>query len=66
MFDEAEIEYQIIDLSQDAQAMEMVKGMGYVSAPVVIAGDSHWSGFRHDKVLNAISQYRMARVHEAA
>ena len=66
MLDEAKVEYEIIDLSQNAEAMEMVKNMGYVSAPVVIAGKSHWSGFRHGLLINAIAEYRLSKVHEAA
>lgn len=49
-----EIPYQEIDLSLDEAAMELVKSLGYVAAPVVIAGDDHWSGFRPDR-LNALS-----------
>lgn len=44
------IEYREVDLSLDTEAMEMVRGMGYTAAPVVIAGDEHWSGFRPDKL----------------
>jgi len=66
MLDEAQVEYQLTDLTEDVKAMEMVKELGYVSAPVVITNSSHWSGFRHDKMLNLISQYRLAKVHEAA
>jgi glutaredoxin-like protein NrdH len=66
MLDEAQVEYQLTDLTEDAKAMEMVKELGYVSAPVVITNSSHWSGFRHDKMLNLISLYRLAKVHEAA
>lgn len=44
------IEYQEVDLSQDEQAMEFVKGLGYNAAPVVVAGDEHWSGFRPDRL----------------
>lgn len=43
-----EIEFEVIDLSTDGKAMEYVKSLGYQAAPVVIAGDSHWSGFRPD------------------
>lgn len=49
-----EIPYQEIDLSLDEAAMELVKSLGYVAAPVVVAGDDHWSGFRPDR-LNALS-----------
>jgi len=30
--------------------MEIVKTMGYTAAPIVVAGDSHWSGFRIDRL----------------
>ncbi len=32
----------------------MVRGLGYLQAPVVIAGDEHWSGFRPDQI-NALA-----------
>lgn len=44
------IEYNIIDISEDAAALEQVKALGYLQAPVVIAEDEHWSGFRPDKI----------------
>lgn len=40
------IEYSVVDVTQDAEALAMIKGMGYGSAPVVIADDEHWSGFQ--------------------
>ena len=66
MLDEAKVKYETTDLSQDAEAMEMVKGLGYVSAPVVFVGDAHWTGFRHEKMLDTITKYRLAQIHEAA
>lgn len=44
------IEYNILDLSEDAAALERVKALGYLQAPVVVADDEHWSGFRPDKI----------------
>ena len=44
------ISYTKIDITEDAQALEMVKSLGYLQAPVVIAGEEHWSGFRPDKI----------------
>ena len=44
------IKYEIKDLSVDEEAMETAKGLGYMQAPVVIAGSEHWSGFRPDKI----------------
>ncbi len=45
-----DVPFEVVDLSEDAAAMELVKGLGYQAAPVVIAGDDHWSGFRPDKL----------------
>jgi glutaredoxin-like protein NrdH len=50
LLDRNELEYAVIDMSQDEAALELVKSLGYAAAPVVIAGDSHWSGFRPDKI----------------
>jgi glutaredoxin-like protein NrdH len=44
------IEYQIFDVSEDEKALQTVMELGYMQAPVVIAGDDHWSGFRPDKI----------------
>jgi len=44
------IAYEYIDLTKDESAMDMVKGLGYMQAPVVVAGEDHWSGFRPDKI----------------
>lgn len=46
--DSKEIAYAVVDLSENPEAMEMVMGMGYKAAPVVIAGEDSWSGFRPD------------------
>lgn len=44
------INYSVIDLTEDADAMEMVTGLGYRMAPVVVAGEAHWAGFRPDMI----------------
>lgn len=44
------VEFTTVDLSEDDSAMHMVKSLGYAAAPVVIAGDEHWSGFRPDRL----------------
>ena len=48
--DKNHIEYETIDISQDAEAREFVIGLGYMSAPVVVAGDDHFFGFRPDRL----------------
>ncbi|MFC4222769.1 glutaredoxin-like protein NrdH [Lysinibacter cavernae] len=44
------IDYEILDLSVDEKALETVKELGYLQAPVVVADGEHWSGFRPDKI----------------
>ena len=48
--DKAGLSYETVDISLDAQALEQVKSLGYAQAPVVVAGEDHWSGFRPDKI----------------
>lgn len=38
----------------DPESLEMVRYLGYQSAPVVVAGSRHWSGYRPD-LLNELS-----------
>lgn len=44
------LSYDVIDLTEDAAAMEKVVALGYRQAPVVIAGEEHWAGFRPDMI----------------
>lgn len=44
------LSYDVIDLTEDDQAMARVTALGYRQAPVVIAGESHWAGFRPDMI----------------
>ena len=42
-----------------AEALERLKSLGYMQAPVVVTDQDHWSGFRPDKIeelaLSAVS-----------
>jgi glutaredoxin-like protein NrdH len=41
------VEFEVVDLSVNSDAMAYVKEeLGYAAAPVVVAGNQHWSGFR--------------------
>jgi glutaredoxin-like protein NrdH len=48
--DKKGVQYTVVDISADAEALDLVRGMGYLQAPVVVAGDDHWSGFRPDQI----------------
>jgi glutaredoxin-like protein NrdH len=53
--DKNEITYSVVDLTENDAALEMVKGLGYASAPVVVAGEKHWSGFRPGMLAELVS-----------
>lgn len=57
--DKAGLEYTLVDLTQDEEALESVKALGYQQAPVVIADGDHWSGFRPDKI-KALAQAKVS------
>ncbi|WP_285724429.1 glutaredoxin-like protein NrdH [Psychromicrobium xiongbiense] len=44
------ITYHSVDVSQDPAALERVRALGYLQAPVVVTDEDHWSGFRPDKI----------------
>ena len=48
--DKAGVTYDVVDISEDSEARDYVMALGYLQAPVVVAGDEHWSGFRPDRI----------------
>ncbi|EEJ53181.1 glutaredoxin [Mobiluncus mulieris 28-1] len=44
------LDYDTVDLTQDINALNRVKELGFSQAPVVVAGEDAWSGFRPDKI----------------
>lgn len=46
------IEFETVDLTQDAESLAKVKSMGHSSAPVVIVndGEQHWNGYDMEKI----------------
>ncbi|ROZ88046.1 glutaredoxin-like protein NrdH [Gordonia sp. OPL2] len=48
--DKQGLDYEIVDISTDDAARDLVMALGYLQAPVVIVGDDHWSGFRPDRI----------------
>jgi glutaredoxin-like protein NrdH len=52
--DKAGVEYSTVDITQDPSALEMILGLGFSSAPVVITETDSWAGFQPDK-LNSLA-----------
>ena len=62
--DRHDVPYEMVNLNENADAMAMVKEMGYVQAPVVVAGNKHWSGFRLDQIKNLIAEVHLENGQE--
>lgn len=60
----AGLAYDVIDITEDAEALATVKSLGYVQAPVVVTSEDHWSGFRPEK-LKALAGTRARTVAAA-
>lgn len=49
--DEMGVEYETRDITEDPEALSLVKEMGYLQAPVVVSPDGQtWGGFRPDLI----------------
>lgn len=48
--DKLGIAYETVDITVDSEARDYVMALGYLQAPVVVAGNEHWSGFRPDRI----------------
>lgn len=54
--DKAGAEYAMIDMSQEVEALDLARSLGYQQAPVVLIKNEdgkitdHWSGFNPEKI----------------
>jgi glutaredoxin-like protein NrdH len=44
------IDFNTVDITQDLDSFDLVVSKGFMSAPVVNAGEEWWSGFQPDKL----------------
>ena len=54
----------MVDISLDSEARDYVMALGYLQAPVVVAGNDHWSGFRPDRI-KALARRRRCHARSA-
>ena len=48
--DQEGISYAVVDLSQDEAALEHIKTLGHLQAPVVETASTSWSGFQPELI----------------
>lgn len=44
------VTYRTVDIVDNPAALEKVKELGYLQAPVVVTGDETWSGFQPERI----------------
>ena len=55
LLNKLELDYDTVDITEDAAALEMILSKGFQAAPVVNAGDDWWSGFNPEKINELVS-----------
>lgn len=51
-----EIPFESKMISESPEVFTLIEEKGYASAPVVVAGDDSWSGFRLDKLNSLVKE----------
>ena len=59
MLNKNNVEFDSVNLAENEDAYELVKSMGFQTAPVVFANGDSWGGFRIDKI-NALANQKSA------
>lgn len=54
--DKQGVAYSVVDLTVDEGALEYVRSLGHAQAPVVVADDTNWAGFRPDLIRRVAQQ----------
>lgn len=50
LLDKNGMKYDTVDITENPDARDYVMSLGYLLAPVIVAGSEHWSGFRPDRL----------------
>lgn len=49
------IEYTVVDITKDPEALQRLVELGYRTAPVVETPDDNWSGYNQEKIKGLVS-----------
>lgn len=48
--DKLGLDYEVVDLAENEEALDRLLALGYQQAPVVFADGEYWTGFRPDRI----------------
>lgn len=54
LMDKVGVEYDVVNISQNPEALDKLIELGYRAAPVVITDEDSWAGFNPDKIANLV------------
>lgn len=54
------VEFEMVNIDLDPEAADTLREQGFRQLPVVIAGETSWSGFRPDMINRLLSASRVA------
>jgi len=58
------IQYETASIENSPELLPLIEEKGYASAPIVIFNDSSWSGFRLERLKNAVTLIKGATHHQ--
>ena len=62
------IPFEAIDVMDDDAALNAIKGLGYLTVPVVLVQDGHaaehWGGFQLDRIADLAGKLRMQEIED--
>ena len=62
------IAHEVIDVMDDDAALDAIKGLGYLTVPVVLVQDGdaaeHWGGFQLDRIADLAGRLRMQEIED--
>jgi glutaredoxin-like protein NrdH len=56
-FQKLGVRYDEVALENHPELIDQFKEKGHIQAPIVVAGESIWSGYRHEKIQNLAAKF---------
>lgn len=62
------VPFETVNVMDDDAALDAIKGLGYLTVPVVLvqddAGGTHWGGFQLDRIADLAGKLRMQEAED--
>ena len=62
------VPFTAVNVMESAASLEKIKGLGYLTVPVVLVQDGHaadhWGGFQLDRIADLAGKLRMQEIEE--